>query len=54
MAPSSNRENLDRLFVHGYAGIIVNNALEYEEELIKVHLERAYNGAILAIQEEMK
>ncbi len=42
------------LFVHGYASIIVNNALEYDEELIKVHLERAYKGAILAIQEEMK
>ncbi len=42
------------LFVHGYASIIVNNALEYDEELIKIHLERAYKGAILAIQEEMK
>ncbi len=42
------------LFVHGYASIIVNNALEYDEELIKVHLERAYKGAILAIQEETK
>ncbi len=42
------------LFVHGYASIIVNNGLEYDEELIKVHLERAYKGAILAIQEEMK
>ncbi len=41
------------LFVHGYASIIVNNGLEYDEELIKVHLERAYKGAILAIQEEM-
>lgn len=42
------------LLVHGYASILVNNALEYDEELIKVHLERAYKGAILAIQEEMK
>ncbi len=42
------------MFVHGYASIIVNNALEYDEELIKVHLERAYKGAILAIQEETK
>ncbi len=42
------------LFVHGYASILVNNALEYDEELIKVHLERVYHGAILAIQEEMK
>ena len=42
------------LLVHGYASIIVNNALEYDEKLIKVHLERAYKGAILAIQEETK
>lgn len=42
------------LLVHGYASIIVNNALEYDEELIKVHLERAYKGAILAMQEERK
>lgn len=42
------------MFVHGYASIIVSNSLEYEEELIKVHLERVYRGAILAIQEETK
>lgn len=42
------------LFVHGYASIIVNNTLEYDEELIKVHLERTYKGAVLAVQEEMK
>ncbi len=42
------------MFVHGYASIIVNNALEYDEELVKVHLGRAYKGAILAIQEEIK
>ncbi len=42
------------LFAHGYASIIANNSLEYDEELIKTHLERAYRGAILAVQEEMK
>lgn len=42
------------LFVHGYASILVNNALEYNEELIKKHLEKAYKGALLATQEEMK
>ena len=42
------------LFAHGYAGIIANNSLKYDEELIKSHLERAYRGAILAVQEEMK
>ena len=42
------------LFAHGYAGIIANNSLEYDEELIKSHLKRAYRGAILAVQEKMK
>lgn len=42
------------LFVHGYASIIVNNSLEYDEQLITKHLERVYTGAILAVQEKMK
>lgn len=42
------------LFVHGYARIIVNNSLEYDEKLIATHLRRVYAGAILAIQEEME
>ena len=36
------------LFAHGYASIIANNALEYDEALIAEHLERAWNGAVLA------
>ena len=40
------------LFAHGYASIIANNSLAYEEELIKTHLKRAYDGAILAAQGE--
>ncbi|MCM1100166.1 MAG: TetR/AcrR family transcriptional regulator [Clostridium sp.] len=39
------------LFVHGYASIIANNSLEYDEELITTHLERVYTGAILALHE---
>ena len=42
------------LFAHGYASIIANNSLVYDEELIKSHLERAYRGAVLAVQEETK
>ena len=42
------------LFAHGYASMIANNSLKYDEELIKAHLERAYRGAILATQEEAK
>ena len=36
------------LFAHGYASIIANNHLEFDEALIAEHLERAWNGAVLA------
>ena len=39
------------LFAHGYASIIANNSMEYDEELIASHLEQAYKGAVLAAQE---
>ncbi len=42
------------MVAHGYASIIANNSLEYDEELVAAHLERAYRGAVLAIQEEAK
>lgn len=42
------------MFVHGYASILANNSLEYDETLISTHLERVYEGAVLAIREEMK
>ena len=40
------------LFAHGYASIIANNSLKYDEVLIGSQLNRAYRGAILAAQEE--
>ena len=40
------------LFAHGYASIIANNGLEYDEKLIAEHLERAWNGAFLAATRE--
>ena len=40
------------LFAHGYASIIANNALEYDETLIAEHLERAWDGAVLAVMKE--
>lgn len=40
------------LFAHGYASVIANNELKYDEDTINSHLERAYRGAILAAQEE--
>lgn len=42
------------MFVHGYASIIANNPLKYDEELAKAHLERVYAGALLTAQEETK
>ncbi|MCM1046075.1 MAG: TetR/AcrR family transcriptional regulator [Candidatus Gastranaerophilales bacterium] len=40
------------LFVHGYASIIANNSLEYDEKIITTHLERVYTGAIMQIFRE--
>lgn len=42
------------LFVHGYASIIANNSLEFDEKLVATHLDRVYTGAVLALQEEVK
>ena len=41
------------MFAHGYASIIANNTLKYDEDVISSQLERAYRGAILSVQEEM-
>ena len=40
------------MIAHGYASIIANNSLKYDEEIINSHLEQAYRGAILAVREE--
>ena len=40
------------VFAHGYASIIANNPLEYDEALVISHLDRSYRGAVLAVQEE--
>ena len=40
------------MFAHGYASIIANNGLEYNEKLVAEHLERAWNGALLAAAQE--
>ena len=42
------------LFAHGYASIIANNALEYDEALAASHLERAWDGAVFAARKEDK
>lgn len=40
------------MFAHGYASIIANSSLEYDEALAAAQLERAYRGAVLALREE--
>lgn len=32
------------LFAHGYASIIANNAMKYDEETVRAQLEQAYRG----------
>lgn len=39
------------MFAHGYASIIANNSLDYDEAVVAAHLKRAYRGAILAVKE---
>lgn len=40
------------VFAHGYASIIANNSLEYDEKVVAGHLEKAYNGAMMSLREE--
>ena len=40
------------LFAHGYASIIANNGLEYDEKMVAGHLEQAWSGAVLAAAQE--
>lgn len=39
------------MFVHGYASIIANNNLRFDESVASEHLNRVYRGAILQLQE---
>lgn len=40
------------MFAHGYASMLANNTLEYDENVIMSHLELAYKGAFIAVTEE--
>ena len=40
------------LFVHGYASVLANNALVYEESVIAADLRRAFMGAVCMSKEE--
>ncbi len=37
------------MFTHGYASILANNAMVFDEALAAVHLERAFIGAVFAV-----
>lgn len=39
------------MFVHGYASMIANNVLAFDENLIAEHLKRVYTGAVLTLRE---
>lgn len=41
------------MFAHGYASIIANNSLEFDESTAARHLTNAYRGAVLAAKEEI-
>lgn len=40
------------MFVHGYASLLANDSMAYDEALAAAYLKRVYKGAILAIREE--
>lgn len=40
------------MFVHGYASILANNSLEYDEALAATQLERVYAGAAFTVKGE--
>lgn len=40
------------MFAHGYASMLANNTLQYDENGITEHLALAYRGAVLAVTEE--
>lgn len=42
------------MFAHGYASIIANNSLEYDEKTVAADLARVYKGAVLAVREGIK
>ena len=42
------------LFTHGYASLIANHVMEYEEEAALKHLERVFTGAVAAAGEDEK
>ena len=42
------------LFVHGYASMFANNALEYDEEVISADLRRVFAGMVCVVKDRYK
>lgn len=42
------------VFAHGYASIIANESLAFDEKVAADYLDKAYRGAVYAVQEEAK
>lgn len=42
------------LFTHGYASLLANNGLDYDEAAAAEQLERVWRGAVLCAEEDMK
>ena len=40
------------LFAHGYASLIANNNLRFDEDTVAADLERAFTGAVMAVKQE--
>lgn len=41
------------LFVHGYASMLANNSMEYDEEVISADVRRIFSGTMCALKEEL-
>ncbi len=40
------------LFAHGYASLIANYSMDFDENVIAAHLERTFEGALMAAEKE--
>lgn len=40
------------MFAHGYASIIANNNMRFDEDTVAADLERAFTGAVMAVRQE--
>lgn len=41
------------LFIHGYASMLANNSMEYDEKVISADIQRIFTGTMCALKEEL-